>query len=86
MTSDVKLIGKDLGKGMRAEVGDRGCNGWIGSPTQWIELEQTQIVEDRNPGVLRSMGLQRRSDTTWKLSNRENYTEPHRVDTCSSLE
>ena len=51
------MLGKIEGRG---EVGDRGWDDWMASPTQWTWVEQTLgESEGRKPGVLQSMGSQR---------------------------
>jgi len=64
---DVKswLIGKDpnAGKDLRAggEGGDRGWDGWMASPTQWISVGTNcgRWWRTGKPGMLQSMGSQR---------------------------
>ena len=52
------LIGKDSDAG---EVGDRGWNGWMASPTQWtwVWANSGRYWRTGKPGMLQSIGSQR---------------------------
>ena len=64
---DVKnwLLGKDPDAGKRLKAGgkgdDRGCDGWIGSPTHWTWtwVNSGRQWRTGKPGMLQSMGWQR---------------------------
>ena len=73
---DVKsrLIGKAPDAGRRRR-GDRGRDGWMASPTPltWIWANSWRWWRTGKPGVLKSMGSQKKSDTTYWLNTTEHW-------------
>ena len=78
---DVKswLVGKDpdAGKQLRTggEVGDRGWDGWVASPTQWTWVWAGSRRQWRTgkPGLLQSMGLQSQTWLTDWMTTRKTW-------------